>query len=145
MPEAEPPAAVDLDVVAGDMGVGVAVCEDRRLSVSKRDERAGAFHLGQRGTPEAYLSRGSAADRQAVPVEDEGLIRAKLSSRVVGEPDFPAQNGTSISRRGGKSHEVNMQATAERLLRWARASPSKRRAHRQPSLHAAADREDRRP
>ena len=109
MPEAEPPVAVDLDVVTGEVGVRAPVREDQRLSVSERDERAGALHLGQRGTPEAHLSGRRAADRQPVPVEDECLSRSKLSSRVVGEPDFRAQNDTSISSRGRKSDQARVQ------------------------------------
>lgn len=109
MPEAEPPAAVDLDVVTGEVSVGAPVSEDRRLRVSDADQRAGAFHLGQRSAPEAHLSGRRAADRQAVPVEDECLSLAKLSSRVVGEPNFRAQNGTSISRTSGKSHQARTQ------------------------------------
>lgn len=111
MAESEAPAAVDLDVVAGEMGIGAPVCEDRRLLVSERDERAGAFHLGQRGAPEAHLSGRRAADRQAVPVEDECFSRAKLSSRDVGEPDFRAPHGTSIFRRGCKLHQARINRT----------------------------------
>ncbi len=96
MAETEAPAAVDLDVVAGEMGVGEPVCEDRRLLVSERDERAGAFHLGQRGAPEAHLAGRRAADREAVPVEDERLPSAKLSSCVLGEPDVRPRHGASI-------------------------------------------------
>ena len=106
MAETEAPAAVDLDIVAGEMGVGAPACEDRRLLVSEQDERAGAFHLGQRGAPEAHLPGRRAANRQAVPVEDERLSRAKLSSRVLGEPDVRASHGASICRRGGKSHQA---------------------------------------
>src|SRR5436309_6647216 len=75
--QAEPAAAVDGERDSGEMRVRAPV----RINggcVGEADERLGALCFTRRRAAETDLSGGRAADRNAVPVKDERLARAKL-------------------------------------------------------------------
>lgn len=80
------------------MWVRPRVGVDGRTAFFGKRAEAAATYLGFTRAPEAHLAGGRAADRQAVPVEDERFSRTKLLLRPVGQPSpgLPCQSGSLV-------------------------------------------------
>ena len=99
---AEPATAVDGERDPGEMRISTPVRVDAGR-FGQPNEGFGALRFTRRRAAEAYLSGRGAADRNAVPVEDEHLTWAKLALRRPRQLDSLSRR--HVARGCTQSHE----------------------------------------